>query len=449
LDTLGEATRDFQEQLVSGTGAINLAETAIYGLADAIDVATEAVRDVQTLITALDLIVRNLNIGLDGLAGVFDIVNDAIIRSIPGLREAIFAYEQLLKLAGQYVDSQAGQRNFGSNYASQEKALFEAAGGYTPYKQTRPDPTPGPTPKPTRSKGADAAAKAAEREAERVAKTLRDREQLVKRLEQQIKIQSEVTELGKEEQRLQLDILEINQRYDNLLVKETDELIRQNTERARALELELAREQAMDSMMSAAQSDFTNFLKQQPEYAKAFNNELTDTEQLLSDAYGIVANGLTSGIKGLIDGTKEWGDVLGDIASQLGNMFLQAGFSALGAGLKIPGFADGGTPPVNQVSVVGERGPELFKPTTAGTVVSNEQSRAQLNMYSPGNATDGPQGPMNVNMNYSGPTMAFDDKRYLPIDAVPAIIKDAAKQGEQRALSSMRNKVSTRNRVGI
>jgi hypothetical protein len=70
-------------------------------------------------------------------------------------------------------------------------------------------------------------------------------------------------------------------------------------------------------------------------------------------------------------------------------------------------------------------------------------------MYSPGNATDGPQGPMNVNMNYSGPTMAFDDKRYLPIDAVPAIIKDAAKQGEQRALSSMRNKVSTRNRVGI
>ena len=132
MDTLGEATRDFQEQLVSGTGAINLAESAIYALADAIDTATEAsVRDIQTLITALDLLIQNLNIGLDGLADVFDIVNDAIIRSIPGLREAIFAYEQLLKLAGKYVDSQAGQRNFGDNYASQEKAV-RGTGGYLP-----------------------------------------------------------------------------------------------------------------------------------------------------------------------------------------------------------------------------------------------------------------------------------------------------------------------------
>ena len=72
-----------------------------------------------------------------------------------------------------------------------------------------------------------------------------------------------------------------------------------------------------------------------------------------------------------------------------------------------------------------------------------------MDMYSPGNATDAPSGPMNVEMNYSGPTMAFDDKRYVPVEAIPGIIKDAAKQGESRALSSMRNKVSTRNRVGI
>ena len=133
LDTLGEATRDFQEQLVAGTGAINVAESAIYALASAIDQVTQTVRDFQTLITALDSIIRNLNIGLDGLAGVFELVNQAIIKSIPGL-EGILAYEQLLKLAGKYNDQQAGQRNFGANYASQEKALFEAAGGYTPYK---------------------------------------------------------------------------------------------------------------------------------------------------------------------------------------------------------------------------------------------------------------------------------------------------------------------------
>ena len=111
--------------------------------------------------------------------------------------------------------------------------------------------------------------------------------------------------------------------------------------------------------------------------------------------------------------------------------------------------ADGGPVNANRPYMVGERGPELFVPSSPGTVVTSEQSRAQLDMYSPGNAVDAPAGPMNVNMNYSGPTMAFDDKRYVPVEAIPGIIKDAAKQGEQRTLASMRNRVSTRNRVGI
>lgn len=37
------------------------------------------------------------------------------------------------------------------------------------------------------------------------------------------------------------------------------------------------------------------------------------------------------------------------------------------------GFADGGTPPINRPSIVGERGPELFVPRTLGTVVPTEQ----------------------------------------------------------------------------
>lgn len=39
--------------------------------------------------------------------------------------------------------------------------------------------------------------------------------------------------------------------------------------------------------------------------------------------------------------------------------------------LKIFGYADGGQPPVGKVSLVGERGPELFVPNTAGTVIPN------------------------------------------------------------------------------
>ena len=38
-----------------------------------------------------------------------------------------------------------------------------------------------------------------------------------------------------------------------------------------------------------------------------------------------------------------------------------------------PAFADGGEPPVGKASLVGERGPELFVPRTAGTIIPNNQ----------------------------------------------------------------------------
>ena len=36
------------------------------------------------------------------------------------------------------------------------------------------------------------------------------------------------------------------------------------------------------------------------------------------------------------------------------------------------GFANGGRPPVGKPSVVGEKGPELFVPSTAGTIIPND-----------------------------------------------------------------------------
>ena len=35
-------------------------------------------------------------------------------------------------------------------------------------------------------------------------------------------------------------------------------------------------------------------------------------------------------------------------------------------------FAEGGRPPVGKASIVGERGPELFVPKVAGTIVPND-----------------------------------------------------------------------------
>ena len=49
-------------------------------------------------------------------------------------------------------------------------------------------------------------------------------------------------------------------------------------------------------------------------------------------------------------------------------------FSGLG---KLLGFADGGMPPVGVPSIVGEHGPEIFVPNTAGTVISNDKIGGQ------------------------------------------------------------------------
>jgi len=63
----------------------------------------------------------------------------------------------------------------------------------------------------------------------------------------------------------------------------------------------------------------------------------------------------------------------------------------ISAGLKIFGFADGGDPPVGVPSMVGERGPELFVPKTAGTIVPNNMLKG---------ADSGPT------INYNGPYIA-------------------------------------------
>lgn len=49
----------------------------------------------------------------------------------------------------------------------------------------------------------------------------------------------------------------------------------------------------------------------------------------------------------------------------------------------LPGFADGGVPPMNKPSLVGERGPELFVPRQTGTVVPSEMLAAMSRPAAP------------------------------------------------------------------
>ena len=82
----------------------------------------------------------------------------------------------------------------------------------------------------------------------------------------------------------------------------------------------------------------------------------------------------------------------------------------------LPGFADGGSPSVNQPSIVGERGPELFIPRTSGTIIPNSKM-SELG------------GTTNVTNNYINAidTKSFEDRLLGSSNAIWAANQYAGK----------------------
>ena len=235
----------------------------------------------------------------------------------------------------------------------------------------------------------------------------------------------------------------------------------------------------------------------QLEQLKAQNAEFEKTQQLVKDISGTIASEFTSAVTSVIDGSKSVEEAFGDMLKNIGQSFIDMamqiiqqqlqmiiygmlmkalGVSMPGAsggfgsgpsapltggldfssafssgGFGIGGFADGGMPPVNQPSIVGERGPELFVPSSPGTVYSNEQSKAMLSSnYGPGNEmVASAMAPMNTNINYNGPTLNFNGDEYIPRSEAQSLVQAGAKQGEARTLNALRNQRSTRSRIGI
>ena len=89
------------------------------------------------------------------------------------------------------------------------------------------------------------------------------------------------------------------------------------------------------------------------------------------------------------------------------------GLFGMGGGINTSGadlamfYADGGSPPVNQPAIVGERGPELFVPRTAGTIIPNH-------------ALAGMGGTTMVTNNYINAidTKSFEERLYGSSNAI-------------------------------
>ena len=121
------------------------------------------------------------------------------------------------------------------------------------------------------------------------------------------------------------------------------------------------------------------YQNQQNREAKRIEEERAKQAKVLNDLYAQVGNTISTAIVDSLMQAKSVTEALGGALQGIGRQLLQLGVNSL---LKLafptsslfsalPGFASGGRPAVGRPSVVGERGPELFVPDRAGTILPN------------------------------------------------------------------------------
>ena len=149
------------------------------------------------------------------------------------------------------------------------------------------------------------------------------------------------------------------------------------------------------------------------------------TQSIIQDLLKIQLRAQMSGIFGSLFGG-------GSSPSGMGNIFTTSSTN-FGNGGGILGwlggfFADGGEPPLNKPSVVGESGPELFIPKTSGTIIPNNQLSSAL----------GSQPQVVYNGPYIANLSAIDTQSAVQFLAKNKTAVWSANQSAQRSLPQSR-----------
>ena len=124
--------------------------------------------------------------------------------------------------------------------------------------------------------------------------------------------------------------------------------------------------------------------------------EIQKVKNLYDSIASSIETGIVDALEGAINGTKTLGDVASSVFAQIQRSLLQFGVNSFLGAIGIPGFANGGRPPVGRASIVGEKGPELFVPDRAGTIIPNNQLGGSTNVV--------------VNVDASGSSVEGDEQ---------------------------------------
>ena len=174
----------------------------------------------------------------DAVAGAFDRMGigfagfvSTVIKNLPVIGAAVQMLEKLGMLRDNWAqaqDNSKGGRNFGEDYAAQEKALFAAAGGWSPYKEGGgiasqfgggTETKGGSSKRGGGSRDAERAARDAERLAEQTAERLLSAEKLITAAQREGELLNANSEFEKAQIESKNAIFEIAEKYGELAAK--------------------------------------------------------------------------------------------------------------------------------------------------------------------------------------------------------------------------------------
>ena len=187
----------------------------------------------------------------------------------------------------------------------------------------------------------------------------------------------------------------------------------------------------------------------QKESTEEIKNQQTETDKLKDKMTAVgeeIESSIKNNLRDAITGAKSFGEAMTGVLNRIRDKIIDAqidkliggfgenfGKSASGGGGKGIGgflggligglFANGGRPPVGKASVVGEKGPELFVPKVAGTIIPN-------NAIGGGNTTN---NMITVNVDASGTSVQGNGSEADQLGGLIASVVQATIIDEQRA----------------
>ena len=222
----------------------------------------------------------------------------------------------------------------------------------------------------------------------------------------------------------------------------------------------MLRIQIRDIMAGTAglsQQDVTNTLNQ----ISATKQLLTEKEKIANLVQGIgasIESGIVGAIDGAITGAKSLQESLADILKDIGKMLISFGIKSLLGGIDIGGIplvgrASGGPVSSNSTYMVGEKGPELFVPSAAGTIIPAGPTAGIREAMANGNGQSNASPVLNMSFESS----TINGVEYVSRDQLEAAMmetrrqasRDGAKRGMTMTLDRLQQSPSTRSRVGI